>query len=109
MTITELGEAAYENAIKKGFEGGGRSPAEEIALMHSELSEALEEYRSGNLYKGTYYGPDGKPEGLGIELADCVIRIANFCKKYDIPLQACIDEKHGFNLTRPYQHGGKLI
>ena len=109
MTITELCAAAYENAVRKGFESEQRTPGDEIALMHSELSEALEEYRKGNLYAGTYYDPQGKPEGLGIELADCVIRIANFCGKYNIPLQACIDEKYAYNLTRPYKHGGKLI
>lgn len=112
MTLNELCTMAYRNAVEKGFEDGKRTVGDEIALMHSELSEALEEYREGNL-GWTYYTVDGngqnKPEGIGIELADVVIRIANFCGKHKIDLQECIEEKFAYNLTRPHKHGGKLI
>ncbi|KKK52550.1 hypothetical protein LCGC14_3103790, partial [marine sediment metagenome] len=49
-----------------------RNGAESIALMHSELSEALEEMRKGN---------DNK---VGSELADCVIRIMDYCEARNI-------------------------
>lgn len=48
---------------------------EKLALIHSELSEALECYRKGEMT--TYYTAQGKPEGFPVELADVVIRCAD--------------------------------
>lgn len=50
-----------------------------------------------------------KPEGVGAELADVVIRIADMCGLYGIDLQARIEEKMEYNLTRPYRHGNKKL
>jgi NTP pyrophosphatase (non-canonical NTP hydrolase) len=95
-----------------------RSFGAQIALMHSELSEALEEFRNtglGDTDKFIYYlsgswGVDGeKPEGIAVELADVLIRIFDTCGKYNIPLQEALDLKLAYNKTRPHRHGGKKL
>lgn len=80
---------------------------EKLCLIHSEISEALEEYRFGNI-NDVYYGENGKPEGLGIELADAVIRTLDLCEYLGLDLEELIKEKHRYNSTRSYRHGGKL-
>lgn len=142
-TINEVSKAVHENAVKHGWwDGGERNFGELIALCHSELSEAFEEYRNGHEPNETYYlcsagpkrypcqcvhagtlsrdekghcsyGYDKKPcefskmEGIPSELADVVIRVMDMCEQYGIDLESAIAEKHTYNLTRPYRHGGK--
>lgn len=78
-----------------------------IALIHAELSEAVEEARKSNYY-GMYLGEGGKPEGFVVELADAVIRTLDLCGALGLDLEAAIVAKHEFNKTRPRRHGGKL-
>lgn len=64
-------DTTYYPDAKRHFET--RNFGEMLALMHSELSEALEEDRDGKPL--VYFGPTGKPEGAAIELVDGAIRI----------------------------------
>jgi NTP pyrophosphatase (non-canonical NTP hydrolase) len=80
-----------------------------IALVHSELSEALEEHRKGHKASETYYREDGKPEGIPSELADVVIRLLDICGYLNIDLEAALIEKMTYNEKRPYRHGGKKL
>lgn len=66
-------------------------------LVASELGEACEAIRHGD------------KENLAEELADIVIRIADFCGWYDIDLEKAIAEKMEKNRNRPYKHGGKRL
>lgn len=73
---------------------------EKIALMHSELSEALEADRKD-------LDSDHIPEFTGVEeeLADCMIRIFDFAGHHELRLAEAFSAKLEYNLTRPYRHG----
>lgn len=50
---------------------------------------------------------DEKPEGIAVEMADCIIRILDWCGKEGIDIDRIISTKHEYNKSRPYRHGGK--
>lgn len=101
MNITEWAKEIHENAVKHGWWETKRSTGEVIALIHSELSEALEEARD-NRPMMYVLGPNGeeictpcyfngrKPEGVAVELADAVIRVLDMAEQVGMPLQ-CYD------------------
>lgn len=128
MTINEMTKMVHDAARSKGWWDNPRSPLELHMLMVSEIAEASEEVRSANApiwanitipelavkYKSTKtvdpvaIGSYGlKPEGELIELADTVIRIMDYCGANGWDLEAAIQLKHKYNLTRSHRHGGK--
>jgi hypothetical protein len=107
MNINEIAKECYLISCDHGFHDAddlGRSLPEKIALMHSELSEALESWRN---HEEPFFMRDGKPEGWGVELADCIIRIFDTMVMYKLDPEQIILHKMTYNKTRPRMHGGK--
>lgn len=76
--------------------------------MHSELSEALEAWREGvGDQQDWLYYEGKKPEGIGIELVDTMIRILHTMAVHDQDIDELMRIKMEFNKTRPHRHGGK--
>lgn len=111
MNLDALQLEIHAMAKDKGWWDDERSFGDMIALVHAEVSEALEEYRDGHGLKEIYYNEDkpDKPEGIPIELADIIIRVLDMAEAYGIDLVNAIEMKLLFNATRPHKHGGKVI
>lgn len=107
--LNQLRDEIHQNAIEHGWWDEERSFGEIVALCHSELSEAIEEHRNGHLSTEIYYSNEEKPEGIPVELADCIIRILDYCGHEGIDIAQAVITKHEYNKTRPYRHGGKRI
>lgn len=92
--------AVHSLSLVKGWWDSGAFDelnAAKMALIHSEVSEALEELRKQEI----------DMTAVGIELADVVIRVMDFCEARGIDLGKAIVDKHAKNMTRTHRHGGK--
>lgn len=106
LTLNQLAKEIHKNADEHGWWEEERALPEILCLCHSELSEALEEYRNGN--DMVWVGEGGKPEGVATEMVDCVIRIFDYLAHMGVDIDGVMRQKMEYNLHRPYRHGGKV-
>jgi NTP pyrophosphatase (non-canonical NTP hydrolase) len=95
----------HETAVNKGWWENDRNDGEMIALVHSELSEALEGIRHGNPPS------DHIPEFSAAEeeFADAVIRMMDQAQSRGWRVAEALEAKMKFNAGRAYKHGGKAF
>lgn len=130
--LNELAKEMHQTAVEHGWWNRAPSFGEVVALCHSELSEALEEHRADSpmvwrkcMTGGVPCAEDGcgdwrdgvcklsclspKPEGIAVEMADCLIRILDWAAHEGVDMDAVVRDKMEYNKTRPYRHGGKRL
>lgn len=122
--INKLGVEIHNNNVQKGFYEDKKNIGEMLALIHSEVSEALEADRNGK-----YFFDDGVTNPIDLvnmsedefklsfghfckdtfedELADVMIRVMDLATFKGIDLESHIKAKMRYNSLRPYKHGKK--
>jgi NTP pyrophosphatase (non-canonical NTP hydrolase) len=91
----------HANARAKGFWDKERNDGEALALIHSEVSEALEALREGNL-------PSVKAPGFSCveeECADVLIRMMDLAAGRGWDVAGALLAKIQYNAGRPPMHG----
>ena len=120
MTLNELAQQINDNARAKGFWDADRNMGEMLMLAVSELAEALEEHRAGNPVeytpvhrqecslvpaRGGLCAGTCKPEGVAVELADCIIRCLDTMHSLGVDVDGVVARKMAYNASRPFKHG----
>jgi len=91
--ITELTRLAYLTSQNNGFHENPVETGTSLALIHSEVSEALEADRKGDV------------ENFVEELADVCIRVFDLCGSRGFDLENVLYKKMEMNKRRQHKHG----
>ena len=121
-TLVDMQAEVTEQNERLGWYDAERTVGDGVALLHTEVSELYEAFRQWGTADMTHTGvgrtkalPDAsgsmvpKPEGVGSEAADILIRLLDECDRQGIDLTAEYDRKMRYNALREYRHGGKRV
>ena len=97
----KIAKQVYKNAVNHGFWKGEINDGERMALIHAEISEALEALREGNPSSNEII----EFTNLEEELADAIIRIMDYAFGKDLDIAGAILAKVEYNKSREYMHG----
>jgi len=100
--LTLLMHRCHQNSVDHGFwpeNYNERNFGEAIALIHSELSEALEADRKDLMSDKIQFG------GVEEELADAIIRIMDLAGGLAVNTPAAVIAKMEYNVSRGFKHG----
>tara|TARA_R110001592_G_C12591795_1_gene694712 strand:+ start:24 stop:350 length:327 start_codon:yes stop_codon:yes gene_type:complete len=96
-----ISKKVYVNAVNHGFWQEEPNDGERMALIHAEVSEALEALRNGNPSSNKII----EFSSLEEELADVVIRIMDYAFGNDLDIAGAVIAKIEYNKNREYMHG----
>lgn len=100
LSLNDYGVLTHMSSVRRGFHTPRlRSLGESLCHAHDELAEV----RRAFLEHGTksWKGPDGKPEGMGSELADVILLCTEIAHIHGIDLDEAVAEKSDYNNVRP--------
>lgn len=95
MDINKFAEMAHDNAVRKGWWSANDRITDKLLMIHSEVSEAVDNYRHDL--------------DMTEELADVLIRTMDLMFAFNIDIESALLAKHEKNTKRGYRHGNLKI